>query len=550
MSDKNIDVQKTLNLAVQNHKKGNLDLAEELYIKTLKINPDHERSIYLLSTLYLHKKNYKETIKLSNRALEINPKNIHIIHNLGYGLIQLGKHEEAKKLFYKIIEIKPTYVEAYYNLGNIYKYFGNSLEAEKYYRKAIKIEPNSPKAHNNFGNILKDLGKINDAIKSYERSIKLNPKYVYAYYNLGNAYKESGQLAKAKVSYENALKINPSNLEILFIKLELSKEKINIVMKKKIEQAVNNLNLSTRDLAFGNFILSRYERQKSDYKKEFNYLIVAQSYLYKWGSKIKYDEGVNYWIKRIPINKELGILGKTKKRNEIKPIFIVGVPRCGSTLIEKIIASGKINVPIGEETQVISLAAEKIIQEDKSFSSEIENLKEEIMKKYKEKGLLKDKNIFTDKSLDNFFFIGLIKRIFPNSKIINCKRNPVASIMSILQNNLAEISWAHNIEHIFKYFDIYFDKINYFKNLYPNMIYELELEKFISSPELESKRLMKYCELPWDKKCLEFYKRKDFISKTASNVQIRKAIYQDPPDKYQVYKEYLNKYGKKYLWFK
>ena len=550
MSNKNIDVQKTLNLAVQNHKKGNLDLAEELYIKTLKINPDHERSIYLLSTLYLHKKNYDEMIKLSNRALEINPKNIHVIHNLGYGLIQVGKHEEAKKLFYKIIEIKPTYVEAYYNLGNIYKYLGNSLEAEKYYKKAIELEPNSPKAYNNFGNILKDLGKTNEAIQSYERSIKLNPKYVYAYYNLGNAYKESGQLAKAKASYENALKINPSNLEILFIKLELSKENINVILKEKIEEAIKNLSLSNRDLAFGNFILSRYERQKREYEKEFNYLIAAQSYLYKWGSKIKYDEGVNYWINRIPVNKELGILRKTKKNNEIKPIFIVGVPRCGSTLIEKIIASGKVNVPIGEETQVISLAAEKVIQEDKSFSLELENLEEEIMIKYKEKGLLKDKNIFTDKSLDNFFFIGLIKEIFPNSKIINCKRNPVASIMSILQNNLAEISWAHNIEHIFKYFDIYFNKINYFKNLYPDLIYELELEKFVANPELESQRLMKYCELPWDKRCLEFYKRKDFISKTASNVQIRKAIYQDPADKYQVYKEHLNKYGKKYLWFK
>ena len=102
MSDKNTDVQKTLNLAVQNHKKGNLGLAEELYIKTLKINPDHERSIYLLSTLHLHKRNYDEAIKLSNRALEINPNNIHVIRNLGYGLIQVGKHEESEKLFYKI----------------------------------------------------------------------------------------------------------------------------------------------------------------------------------------------------------------------------------------------------------------------------------------------------------------------------------------------------------------------------------------------------------------------------------------------------------------
>ena len=551
MSNKNTNLQKTLNLAVQNHKKGNLDLAEELYIKTLKINPDHERSIYLLSTLYLHKKNYVETIKLSNRALENNPNAIHIIHNLGYGLIQIGKHEEAMKSFYKIIDIEPSYVEAYYNLGNICKYLGKSLKAEKYYKKAIELQPNNPRAYNNFGNILKDLGKFKEAIKSYEKAIKLNPKHVNAYYNLGNAYKESGELSKAKVSYESALRINPSNLEILFIKLELNKESINKALKKKIEDAIKNINLSNRDLAFANFILSRFEQQRSEYEKEFSYLIKAQLYLYKWGSKIKYEEGVNYWINKIPSNKQLMNLKKIKEHSHIKPIFIVGVPRCGSTLVEKIIASGKINIPIGEETQVISLAAEKIIQENKSFNSELEYLKKEIVNNYGEKGLLSgEEKIFTDKSLDNFFFIGLIKEIFPKAKIINCKRNVVASIMSILQNNLSEVSWAHDIDHIFKFFDIYFSKINSFKEIYPDIIYELELEKFVANPETEAEKLIKFCELPWDKKCLEFYKRKDFVSRTASNVQIRKPVYQDPINKHEVYKQYLNKYGKKYSWFK
>ena len=170
---------------------------------------------------------------------------------------------------------------------------------------------------------------------------------------------------------------------------------------------------------------------------------------------------------------------------------------------------------------------------------------------YKKKGLIHEKNdyTFTDKSLDNFFYIGLIKEIFPNAKVIHCRRNALSSIMSLLKNNLRVVSWAHNLEHIFKFFDIYYQTIQKFKKIYPNFIYELEYEKLVSDPEIVSKKLMKFCDLAWDKKCLEFYKRKDLISQTASNVQIRKAIYKGSIKKYLPYKQFLSKYGDKYFWF-
>ena len=121
--------------------------------------------------------------------------------------------------------------------------------------------------------------------------------------------------------------------------------------------------------------------------------------------------------------------------------------------------------------------------------------------------------------------------------------------MSIFQNNLTELAWTHDLENIFKYFNNYFEIIENFKEVYPNFIYELYFEKLVNNPEEESKKLMKFCGLPWDKKCLEFYKRKDLISKTASSVQIKQAIYKDSLNKYLPYKKFLNKYGVKYPWF-
>ena len=119
----------------------------------------------------------------------------------------------------------------------------------------------------------------------------------------------------------------------------------------------------------------------------------------------------------------------------------------------------------------------------------------------------------------------------------------------VFQNNLTELAWTHDLDNIFKYFDNYFKIINNYENEMPKKMYHLNLEKFTSDPEKESKKLMQFCELPWDKKCLEFYKRKDLISKTASNIQIRESIHKHSIDKYLPYKKLLVEYSKKYTWF-
>jgi len=270
--------------------------------------------------------------------------------------------------------------------------------------------------------------------------------------------------------------------------------------------------------------------------------------------KEKFDLGVKYCFNDLIQIVEGVNLEKLDKKvdYEIKPIFIVGVPRCGSTLVEKIIASGKEFIPIGEETSVLENFINAKILEKKSLNlGNVENLRNELFNIYKNKGLISQKYnyIFTDKSLNNFFYLELIKEIYPNAKIINCRRDVLSSIMSIFQNNLSELAWTHDLENIFKYFDNYFEIMKKFKENYSNFIYELEFEKLVNNPEEESKKLMKYCGLSWDKRCLEFYKRKDLISKTSSNIQIREAIYKHASDRYLPYKKFLEKYGKKYSWF-
>jgi len=553
MDNKNLEIKQILSLAVENHKKNNFKLAEELYNKILVKDSGHFQSLFLLGTLFSQIKNYNKSITLLNKAIQIQPNHADSYHNLGSALVELGEFNKAIETLQKVIQIDSKHADAYYNLGNAYKQLRDFKNAKKHYEKAILLHPRNPKALNNLGNVLKELGDPKGAIKAYNGAIQIQANHARSFHNLGNVYKQLGEFEKAKNAYYQAFKYQPSNLETLDALCVLDEKNLDISLKKKINEIMSIKNISKKDIAYGNFLLAKYELKERNFEGEFEYLLKGHSNYFDFRKKV-FQIGIKYWLHDLPKIQELMHYGQSSsKKNEskFKPIFIIGVPRCGSTLIEKIIASGPQSISIGEETSIVSMLVGQEITKKGFFKPDIENFKKKIIEHYEEKKLIKKENnyIFTDKTLDNFFFIGLIKEIFPLAKIINCKRNSISSIISILKNNLGDVSWAHNLEHIFKFFDNYYEKISKFKKIFPKFIYDLNFENFVQNPEFESKKLMKFCELPWDKKCLEFYKRKDLISNTASNIQIRKAIYKDEAKKNMPYKGFLMRHGKKYEWF-
>ncbi len=555
MNDKKVNIKNIFSLAYENHTKKNFKLAESLYKKVLQIDDNHLETNFLLGTLHLQIKNFDQSIFRLQKATQINPKHEDSYHNLGSVYLELGELNKAIYFYNKVIEINPNHIEAYYNLGNSYKILRNFKKAEDFYKKTIKLHPKNTKAYNNLGNVLKELGKLKEAINSYNMAIKIQSNHAHAYHNLGNVFKEMGDFQKAKISYKKAFQFQPTNLETLDTLSSLDKQILDEKLLTQIKTTLKSKNLMKKDVAYGNFLLAKYELSKNNFEGEFEYLLKGHNEYFN-SKKAYFERGKNHWLNEIPKNTELTKFSRKKnydqnKLSEYKPIFILGVPRCGSTLVEKVIASNNDQILIGEETGIFSFVVGENIIEKKSISENIENIKKKIINMYRERNLIKNnKNqIFTDKSLDNFFFIRIIKEVFPNAKFINCKRNVNASIISILKNNLGDVSWAHNLDDIFKYFDIYFKKINDYKKIYPEFIYDLELEIFVKDPVVQSKKLMEFCNITWNKKCLEFYKRKDITSKTASNVQIRKAIYEDDINKYSVYKKLLLEFTKKYSWY-
>ena len=603
MNKNNSTLEETFTLAYENYQKDFSKVAATLCQKILKIDSNHFGSNFLMGLISLRHKNYDNAIYFFQKGIKINPNFIATYNNLGGTFKELGKLKEARNCYKKAIEINPEYASAYYNIGNLLKEEGkfqdaivnynkaiefykkekkteknqsnyvNALhslggvqrelgkleEAKNYYEQVIKIKPDHEQAYNNLGIVLKELDKFNEATICYEKAVKIKPNYALAYHNLGIINKLLGNFKKTVNAFQKAIEYEPDNLFHYYHLSDFKKEILDKKTKNKINKIVNTKNTSKINLAYGNFLLSKYELEDKNYKKELDYLLKGHL-CYSESTNEKFRKGTEYALNKLPniikFSNLNNLSDEAVKNNsyKIKPIFIIGVPRCGSTLVEKVIAANDTNIPIGEETAILSVffEQEKLLEKKSINVRDIENFRMKLLDKYKRKKLISERSnyIFTDKSLDNFFYIGLIKAIYPHAKVINCKRNALSSIVSILQNNLTGISWAHDIENIFRYFDIYHRMINNYVKIFPNFVYELELEKFTNNPESESKKLMEYCDLPWNEKCLEYYKRKDVISQTASNIQIREAIYKTSNEKYLPYKKFLTQYGEKYSWFK
>ena len=209
---KDLTIDENFALALQNHKKNNLQIAKKLYNEILKSNPYYEGAHSNLGILYNQLGKHQKAINYFEKAIQINPNNLAAYYNLGIILNELGESQKAISCYEKAIQISPNNSAVYYNLGNTLKKLGESQKAISCYEKAIQINPNHIHAHNNLGIILKELGQSKKAISCYEKAIQINPNHIDTYNNLGNIHNELGESQKAISCYEKAIKIEPENL--------------------------------------------------------------------------------------------------------------------------------------------------------------------------------------------------------------------------------------------------------------------------------------------------------------------------------------------------
>ena len=284
---KNLTTKETFTLAVQNHQKNNLQVAEKLYKETLKTNPNHIETIFLLGSLSAQTNNFDKAKKFFQKAIQINPNHINAHNNLGNALKELGEYRKAIGCYEKAIQINPNYAKAHYNLGIVFKELGEQKKAIDCYQKAIQINPNHVNAHNNLGMELKELGEYRKAIGCYEKAIQVNPNHVEAHNNLGIVLNELGEHQKAISCCEKVIQIQPNyvnarnNLGLILSELGEHQKAISCY-EKAIHIEPNNLtshwlSMNTFPIIYENLKeINHYRKRFENGIKKINQLLDTQ----------------------------------------------------------------------------------------------------------------------------------------------------------------------------------------------------------------------------------------------------------------------------------
>tara|TARA_X000000950_G_scaffold59629_1_gene72418 strand:+ start:255 stop:2363 length:2109 start_codon:yes stop_codon:yes gene_type:complete len=293
----NLTTEEKFALAIQNHKKNNLQIAKKLYNETLKANPYYEGAHNNLGILLNQLGEYQKAISAYKKAIQIEPNNVAAYNNLGFVFYQLGEYQKAISSYENAIQIKPNYADVYYNLGNTLKKLGEHQKAITSYEKAIQINPNYADVYYNLGNTLKELGERQKAQNCYKKVIQINPNHYKAYNNLGSLFNELEEHEKAKNCYEKAIQINPNyvnahnNLGNIFKKLGEHKKAKDCYEKSiKIEPG----NLTSHWLSMNIFpVIYKNIEEIDQYKKNFVKSIKKVNLLLETQSKYSKKQLVN-----------------------------------------------------------------------------------------------------------------------------------------------------------------------------------------------------------------------------------------------------------------
>ncbi|MDC1159118.1 tetratricopeptide repeat protein [Candidatus Pelagibacter sp.] len=209
-TNKNLKIGETFNLAIENHQKNKLEIAQDLYNQVLKIDPNHSDANNNLGVLLQSSGDAQKAKDCYEKAIKINTNHVNAHNNLGVIFKDLGQHQKAKDCYEKAIVINPKYADAHNNLGAIYKVLEENQKAKECYEKAIKIDPNHVNAHNNLGVVFQESGENQKAKGCYEKVIEINPSYVEAYNNLGVVLHNLGKFSEAIDNYKQAIKLKPN----------------------------------------------------------------------------------------------------------------------------------------------------------------------------------------------------------------------------------------------------------------------------------------------------------------------------------------------------
>ena len=535
-------LKKEVNYAVKLLKNGQINEALKIVEALIKKSPNVPLLYNIRGVCYQTIRELENAIDDFSQATILKSDYAEAYCNLGVTYQEKGDLVSAVNAYKNAIENDNNYPTAHNNLGKIFLASGEIDSSIEHLECAITLKSDFADAHNNLGSAFLRINKLNDAIKSYKKAIALKPDFAVANNNLGIAYLRTGDPKLASKFFENAITITPgyatAHHNLSGVKVYKEKDKqVSLIESLLIEN-----NLSEKERIYLNFALAKAYEDLGNHEELFKHLNEGNRIRKKeMSNSIADSEEHNELIKLFFNSNNIKLTYRDSL--PIRPIFIVGMPRSGTSLVEQIISSHHEVYGAGEVNNFHNIIMPII---EKHAVNENYNLKNDefalIRKQYSNslERFYANEKVITDKWILNFKTIGFILSAFPESKIVHLKRDARATCWSIYKHYFSDEGnrWAYDYQDLARFYKSYLGLMDYWHNLFPGKIYDISYEDLTSNQEKETRHLLKYCDLDWDENCLNFYTNTRAV-KTASAVQVRNKMYQGSSDVWRQYSEHL-----------
>ena len=482
---------------------------------------------------------YEDARAAYRRALELEPRHVEAHNNLGNALAALDRREEAIAQFQEALAIRPDFFEARMNLGLVLSQLNRHEEAVTAYRCALATEPKIAPLHFYLGNALHALNRHGEAISHYQEALALDSGLALAANYLGNALKEVGRTEEARLAYEKAIAMEPRRPFHYLGLISTRKTPPDDVHLASLEELVHDVaSLAADEQIDLHFALANALADIGEYERSFRHYLA--------GNALK-RQTVTY--------QETRVLGRIERTRQIfttdlmrdkkgngnpsrLPIFIVGMPRSGSTLVEQILASHPEVYAAGERGYFReAMRALDPQTGDAHFPENVPDLTAEQLRALAANYLDRvvklaaaDSSVptqrITDKLPANFRYAGLIHLALPNARIIHTCRDAVDTCLSCFSILFASQEFTYDLRELGRYYRAYAGLMDHWHAvLPPGLILDVRYEELVSGLESQARRIIGYCGLEWDDACLDFHEAQRPV-KTASAVQVRQPVYQ------------------------
>ena len=550
---------------------GRSEKAVELYIKATNERPEYYEAHSNLAIAYTDLGLFEKAAVSARYALAFKPDFIDAYAPLCQGLCEMGDLEKAHMYAQRAIHVDPEKAETFLSLASVLLRLDQHADAEAAVSEALKLEPDSARAYLGLAQVRDRMNNFEGALEAVNQGLEISPDHVTLQLKKGQLYFGENKIEEAHSCIDKALELAPENGVALNQKAEAylstnhNEEALKIVRKmirleanlvgaymtlaslkkfkstededfiemKKLEETVHQYGTST---ALGYyFCLSDVYEQVGEYDKAFEYLKKANDIRLKAIPRKAEDRVTSpTWVKK-RYTKELvdAFTGKGCKSDI--PVFIVGMPRSGTTLTEQILAAHPDVFGAGELREITDLTSAQSLSKQAS----IEELGETYVRNVKQRDPSGKAKRITDKMPANFMHLGFIRSILPEAKIIHCRRNPIDTCLSCYKQNFANGQyWSYDLDDLATEYENYLEIMEHYRQIMPGGFLEIDYEETVGNPEAQARKLIDFIGLEWNDACLEPHKQKRAIL-TASKGQVTRPIYKTSVEKWRRYEKYL-----------